>query len=179
MFPPKTSLRIRTVQLTVAIVTSAHGLKGEVRLDVRTDSPEERLADGAYLETDPADFGPLKIERTRIYKDIWYARFEEIRDRTAAESLRGVRLVIETDEEERREEGAFYSHELAGLPALNPAGERLGEVAGLEPNPAHELLLVKTDAGTVRVPFVHQIVTEVDLEAGRVTIDPPGGLFEV
>lgn len=165
------------MQLTVAIITSAHGLKGEVRLDVRTDSPMERLADGVQLETDPAEFGPLQIKRTRTYKGMWYALFEEITDRTQAESLRGVRLVIETDEEESREEGAFYSHELAGLPAVDPSGRELGTVEGLEPNPAHELLLVRTEGGIVRVPFVHQIVTEVDLEE-RVVIDPPGGLFE-
>ncbi|MDO5724589.1 MAG: ribosome maturation factor RimM [Flaviflexus sp.] len=166
------------MQLTVAIITSAHGLKGEVRLDVRTDSPEERLADGVQLETDPAEFGPLQVKRTRTYKGMWYALFEEVTDRTQAESMRGVRLVIETDEEESREEGAFYSHELAGLPAVDPDGNELGTVTGLEPNPAHELLLVKTAAGTVRVPFVHQIVTDVDLDEGRVVIDPPGGLFE-
>ena len=76
------------MQLTVAKIGAPHGLKGEVRLDVRTDVPERRLAVGTMLETDPQEAGPLTIERTREYKDATYVIFSECRDRTGAEALR-------------------------------------------------------------------------------------------
>lgn len=166
------------MQLTVAIIGAPHGLKGEVRLDVRTDQPERRLAAGTALETDPPEEGPLTIARARQYKGATYVLFDECTDRTMAERLRGVKLTVETDEDEFYEEDAFYEHELRGLEALDPEGYELGEVVGLERGAAQDLLLVRETGGElVRVPFVRQIVTEVDLDDGCVVIDAPGGLF--
>ena len=165
------------MQLTVAIIGAANGLKGDVKLDVRTDDPERRLAVGTTLETDPADMGPVTITARRAYKGTQYVRFAEYADRTGAESLRGVKLVIESDEDEA-EEDAWFSHELKGLEVLDPEGYELGIVVGLEPMPAQDLLVVREPDGIItRVPFVKEIVTEVDLEDNCVIIDAPPGLF--
>lgn len=165
------------MQLTVAVISKAQGLKGEVKLDVRTDSPQKRLAVGTMLETDPADVGPVTVASVREYKGATYVRFEEYPDRTGAESLRGTRLVVESDEDDS-EEDAWFSHELAGLEALDPEGYELGIVAGLEPGVGHDYLLVREAEGTiVRVPFVKAIVTDVDIDDHCVVIDAPVGLF--
>lgn len=166
------------MQLTVAKIGAPHGLKGEVRLDVRTDVPERRLAVGTMLETDPQEAGPLTIERTREYKDATYVIFSECRDRTGAEALRGISLVVETDEEEEIEEDAWYSHELVGLEVLDSDGYTLGEVIALEPMPAQDLLVVREPDGIItRVPFVKEIVTEVDIDDGCIVVNAPAGLF--
>lgn len=166
--------------LTVAVVGRAHGLRGEVRLDVRTDDPAARLAPGTALETEPADSGPLTVAKVRHAPDgSTFVTFAEARDRSAAEALRGVELVVETDELDGSEDDAWYPHELIGLRALTAEGEELGEVTGVEASPAHDLLAVRPSAGgpAVLVPFVAEIVPAVDEDAGTVTIDPPGGLF--
>ena len=163
--------------LRVCRIGRAQGLKGEVRLDLRTDAPETRLAPGAMLETDPAEMGPVTVASRREYKGNTYVRFEEYTDRTAAESLRGIRLVIESDEDEG-EPDAWFPHELRGLEALDPDGYELGIVVGLEYLPGHDLLLIREQDGALaRVPFVKEIVTEVDLEDNCVVIDAPPGLF--
>ncbi|WP_216442274.1 ribosome maturation factor RimM [Arcanobacterium phocae] len=163
--------------LTVAIVGSAHGLKGEVKLNVRTDAPERRLVVGAMYETDPADLGPVTISSERSYKGSTFVTFAEYADRTGAEAMRNAKLVIETDEDEV-EEDAWYPHELVGLEALDPEGYELGEVTGLESGPAHDYLIVREPDGLItRVPFVKAIVTEVDLDDHCVIIDAPAGLF--
>ncbi|MFP7695907.1 ribosome maturation factor RimM [Trueperella sp. LYQ143] len=165
------------MQLVVAIVGSAHGLKGEVKLDVRTDDPYRRLAPGAILETDPADVGPVKIASRREYRGQTYVKFAEYADRGVVESLRGTKLIIESDEDDV-ENDAWFSHELQGLEALDPEGYELGTVLGFEPMPAQDLLIVREPDGTItRVPFVKAIVTEVDLEDHCVVIDAPRGLF--
>ena len=165
------------MQLIVAVVGSAQGLKGEVKLDIRTDSPERRLAVGSMLETDPAELGPVTIAATREYKGMTYARFAEYSDRNGAEALRGAKLVIESDEDES-EEDAWFPHELIGLEALDPDGYELGTVSGLEPGEMQDLLLVTDPTGElVRVPFVKAIVTEVDIDDHCVVIDAPTGLF--
>ena len=78
------------MELTVATIGRAHGLRGEVALDLRTDDPEARLADGQVLRTVPASAGPLTVVSTRIQNGRWHVAFAELGDRTAAEQARGI-----------------------------------------------------------------------------------------
>ena len=165
------------MQLTVARIGRAHGLRGEVSLEVRTDSPDERLAVGAVLATEPASARPLTIATRRVQQGRWVVAFEQVRDRTAAEALRGVELVVDTAGDEP-DEDAWYPHELVGLRAEAADGRLLGEGVGLEPAPAHDLLVLREVGGErTLVPFVRVIVPVVDVAAGRVVLDPPGGLL--
>ncbi|MHA7135582.1 ribosome maturation factor RimM [Oerskovia turbata] len=164
------------MQLTVARIGRAHGLRGEVALDTRTDNPEARLVVGATLDTEPAEAGPLTVERSRLHQGRWLVTFAGVTDRTAAERLRGVTLVVEADASD--EEDAWYPHELAGLRAELGDGTVVGVVRGLEHLPAHDVLVVEeTDGSRTLVPFVHAIVPVVDVAGGRVVLDPPGGLL--
>ena len=168
------------MDLVVARVGRAHGLRGEVGLEVRTDDPESRLAVGRTLATDPAGAGPLTVLSRRQHQGRWLVKFAEVADRTAAEALRGVELVVEADASD--EEDAWYPHELRGLRAELTDGTVVGEVTGLEHLPAHDaLVLAETlpGGGTARtlVPFVKAIVPVVDVGGGRVVLDPPGGLL--
>ena len=160
------------MQLTAAIVGPAHGLRGEVILDVRSDDPEV-LAPGASLEI-AGRGAALTVRSVRVHKERVLASFEECASREDAEVLRGARLLVE----EHEEEDAWYPHQLKGLAARTPGGEDLGTVTGLTPGAAQDLLLVKTPAGTVMVPFVTQLVPTVDVEGGVVIIDAPPGLFD-
>jgi len=166
------------MQLTVARIGRAHGLRGEVALDLRTDAPEERLAAGAVLSTEPASAGPLTVVRTRIQQGRWYVTFAQVTDRTAAEGLRGVELVVDATDDESDDDDAWYPHELAGLRVEHVDGRVLGEVVALEHAPAHDLLVVRETGGArTSVPFVRAIVPVVDVDGGRVVLDPPGGLL--
>ena len=160
------------MQLTAAIVGPAHGLRGEFILAVRSDDPEV-LAPGASLEI-AGRGAALTVRSVRVHKDRVLASFEECASREDAEALRGARLLVE----EHEEEDAWYPHQLKGLAARTPGGEDLGTVTGLTPGAAQDLLLVKTPAGTVMVPFVTQLVPTVDVEGGVVIIDAPPGLFD-
>ncbi|GCE75084.1 ribosome maturation factor RimM [Cellulomonas biazotea] len=163
--------------LNVARIGRAHGLRGEVALDLRTDAPAERLALGTVLRTEPATAGPLTVVGTRVQQGRWYVTFAEASDRTAAEALTGTTLVVEADEPDD-DADAWYPHELAGLRAEHVDGRRLGEVVGLEHAPAHDVLVLREADGTrTLVPFVRAIVPVVDVPGGRVVLDPPGGLL--
>lgn len=165
------------MQLVVATIGRAHGLRGDVAVDLRTDTPEVRFAVGTVLQTDPLDAGPLTVARTRSLGDRWFLGFEDVTDRTAAEALRGVDLVVEA-EDSADDEDAWYPHELAGLRAELPDGTVVGEVVGLEPLPAHDALVIREPSGTrTLVPFVRAIVPVVDVAGGRVVLDPPDGLL--
>lgn len=161
------------MEMTAAVVGPAHGLRGEVTLDVRTDDPD-RLAPGEVLDTDSQSFPTLTIESVRAHKGRLLVSFEEVTTREDAEALRGATLLVEPLDED----DAWYPHQLAGLAALAPTDEELGTVTGLQPGVAQDLLLVATPRGTVMVPFVHALVPEVDIDAGTLTIDAPPGLFD-
>ena len=201
--------------LTVAVIGPAHALKGEVRLEIRTDDPRGRLAPGARLPVQApdthegrghgdSDIDHLTVARVRFDGSRWFALFEEVRDRTAAEALRGAHLLVETDTAgadgaggaDDEDDEAWYAHELIGLRVLRaPASadrepqqleqpqtlqqfQQLGEVVDLEPGVAQDRLIVRTPEGErVAVPFVEALVPEIDPDAGTITVDPPGGLF--
>ena len=164
------------MQLVVARIGRAHSLRGEVSLDLRTDDPETRLAVGSQLATEPASAGPLTVLSVRVHQGRWLVRFAEVADRTAAEALRGVELVVEADASD--EEDAWYPHELRGLRAELTDGTIVGEVVALEHLPAHDALAIRETGGErTLVPFVKAIVPVVDVAGGRVVLDPPGGLL--
>ena len=164
------------MQLTIATVGRAHGLRGDVSLDVRTDTPAARFTVGAVLRTVPATAGPLTLTRIRTQADRWYVAFDAVDDRSAAQALRGVELVVDVDGSD--EEDAWYPYELVGLRAERPDGTLVGEVVGLEHLPAQDVLVVREPAGQrTLIPFVRAIVPVVDVAGGRVVVDAPLGLL--
>ena len=171
------------VTVVVGTIGKAHGLKGEVSLLVRTDIPEERLVRGAEFDVEGAEGGParLTLTSTRVQQGRWYAKFAEVHDRTAAEGLRGADLTLELDREEEFDEDpdAWYPEELKGLEVRTVGGRVLGAVIGLDHYPAQDLLIVRaSDGRRVMLPFVEELVPEVDTEGGTVIANPPGGLFD-
>jgi 16S rRNA processing protein RimM len=176
------------VRLIVARIGRAHGLRGEVSVEVRTDAPAARFVDGAVLHVEDgprrralvATGGPTTLTLTRVRDNngILLLSFAEVPDRSAAESLRDVVLEAEVNEESD-EPDAWYDHELVGLKVVAPDGTELGEVRSVQHPGAQDLLVVRTLAGDDRlVPFVSAIVPEVDLAGGRVVIAAPPGLLE-
>ncbi|MGH8825347.1 MAG: ribosome maturation factor RimM [Jiangellaceae bacterium] len=166
--------------VTVGRVGRAHGIRGEVSVDVRTDSPELRFVDGARLTTEPAGAGPLVVGHTRWHSGRLLVRFDGVSDRAGAEGLRGVHLQAEIGDDERPDDPEeFFDHHLVGLRAVTAAGDELGEVAEVLHLPGQDLLVVRRPhAREALVPFVADLVPEVDLAAGRVVLDPPAGLLD-
>jgi 16S rRNA processing protein RimM len=171
------------MRLVVARIGRAHGIRGEVTVEVHTDVPEERFVPGAVLPVSaPAGFvgAPvtLTVRAVRDHNGTLLLAFDGVRDRTAAEGLRG--LVLEADvPPEVGDPDAWYDHQLIGLAAVTPGGAELGTVVGVEHSSAQDLLVVQGRDGRQRlVPFVTAIVPTVDPVAGLVVIDPPAGLLD-
>nr|WP_206315446.1 ribosome maturation factor RimM [Streptomyces sp. C1-2] len=166
--------------MVVARIGRAHGIKGEVTVEVRTDEPELRLAPGAVLATDPASAGPLTIETGRVHSGRLLLRFEGVRDRTAAEALRNTVLIADVDPEEMPEgEDEYYDHQLMDLDVVTVDGTEVGRITEVSHLPSQDLFVVERPDGTeVMIPFVEEIVTEIDLAEQKAVIDPPPGLID-
>lgn len=153
-----------------------HGIRGELSVEVRTDAPERRFVAGAVFTTDRGA-RTLTLGTAREHNGRLLLRFAEIRDRGAAEALRDVLLLADVAEE--AEDDAWPVGRLVGLRAFTVDGRDVGTVVAVEHLPAQDLLVVELpDGRRALVPFVSAIVPEVDVEAGRVLLDPPGGLLD-
>lgn len=167
------------MQLQVARIGKPHGIRGEVTVQVLTDAPGDRFVPGTEFVVEPASAGPLIVESARWNKDILLLAFEGIETRNQAETLRGAKLFIETEELDEDDDEGWYEHELVGLEA-RVGSQVVGKVAALHTLPVQDLLVVETpDGKEILVPFVEQIVPEVNVADGFVLLTPPDGLFEV
>ncbi len=167
------------MDVVVGRIGRPHGLRGEVTVQVTTDDPDSRFAAGAVLRTDPVARGPLTVASMRRSGPVLVIGFEGVSDRDAAESWRGTMLTLDAatlpvpdDPDE------FYDHQLIGLLVLDRSGTELGRVVDVWHPPAAPVLVVtRTDGSEELVPFVSAIVPVVDLETGRLVVQPPDGMF--
>jgi 16S rRNA processing protein RimM len=166
------------VQLVVGRIGRPHGVRGDVTVEVRTDDPELRFAPGTAIATDPAGRGPLVIEGRRWHKGMLLVAFEGVHDRDAAEELRGTMLVIDSaDVTPPDDPDEFHDHQLIGLAVQTVAGEPVGEVEDVLHHGQDLLVVRRKGQDDALIPFVKALVPEVDLEAGRLVVDPPEGLL--
>lgn len=139
------------------------------------------------ISDDPGRFEPgstlrhedgraLRVASAREHRDRFLVRFEGIEDRVAASSLRGA-LYVDASATRALADDEFWIHDLVGLAVQLRDGTEIGSVAGVIAHPAQALLRVATPSGEALVPVVKAIVTDVDLDAGRIVIDPPEGLL--
>lgn len=172
------------MELTVGRVVKAHGIGGEVVVEIRTDDPAARFAPGTTLRAkDSRGGGPERsyvVEGAREHGGRLLLRLAGVNDRAAAAALRGSLFVVDSaDLPPIDEPDTYYDHQLEGLRVRTTVGADVGVVAEVLHTAAGELLAVRQpDGGEVLVPFVGAIVTSVSLAAGLVEVDPPEGLLD-
>jgi 16S rRNA processing protein RimM len=172
------------VDLVVGRIAKAHGITGEVVVDIRTDDPAARFSAGATLRGRAARNGPERdftVESVREHAGRLLIRLAGVADRNAAEALRGTLFLVDsTSLPPIDDPDEFYDHELEGLLVRTVAGADVGVVAEVLHTAAGELLSVKNEAGAeILVPFVGAIVTSVSREDGVIEIEPPDGLLDL
>ncbi|MBP1845040.1 16S rRNA processing protein RimM [Rhizobium petrolearium] len=163
----------------MATIGTAQGLRGEVRVRSYTADPTA-LGDYGHLYSE--DGRVFEILEIREAKNMAIVRFRGINDRNAAEALNGLELFIERDNlpDEELEEDEFYYADLEGLEAVDEAGKSYGTVSAVYDFGAGDLLELKGPGRRpALIPFSEAAVLEIDLENGKILIDPQAaGLIE-
>lgn len=166
-------------RVCVAKVGAAHGVRGEVRLFAYTEDP---LAIRGYGELqDETGSRRFRLASVRAGKGHLVARFDGINDRDAAEELTHLELFIPRDRLPKQKDSAtFYHADLIGLAAETEGGETLGKIVAVQNFGAGDLLEIRPVNGsaTALIPFVDVYVPVVDVEGGRVVVNPPAGAFD-
>ena len=152
-------------RIALAAVAGAHGVKGEVRLKLFSDSVES-LSRHEKLHVGGAERRLLSVRDGKAP----VVRFEGIGDRSAAEALRGSLVEVDRSALPSLDEGEYYHADLIGLPAVDADGRPLGTVVAVENYGAGDLLEIeKADGKRSLIPFKRGIA---DLDDGRMVLDP-------
>jgi 16S rRNA processing protein RimM len=153
-------------KIPLAAVAGAHGIKGEVRLKLFSDSSDS-LARHSRLYVGGAE---RKLLEVRAAGKGAIARFEDIADRTAAEALRGTLVEVDRAALPPLGEGEYYHADLIGIPCVDRDGKPLGAIIAVENFGAGDLLEVEDGRGRRSlIPFRPGIA---DLADGRIVLDP-------
>jgi 16S rRNA processing protein RimM len=155
-------------------VGKPHGIAGEVYV-VPISDDARRFEPGSTLWRDGE--ATVTIEASRRHTNRLLVKFEGVETRDDAETLRGP-LYVPATEVRDLDDDEFWPHDLEGCEVVRVGGTLVGTVTGVVGGAAQDLLEVSTSAGSRLVPFVKEIVVDVDMGARRVTIDPPEGLVE-
>ncbi len=160
-------------RVCLGAIAGAHGVRGLVKIKSFTRDPADLTAYGPLA--DESGRRRFEIAVTGQAKGLLVARIAGVEDRDAAQALRGVRLTIARaalPEPEDAEE--FYQADLIGLAVEDPTGRPLGTVAAVENYGAGDFLEIQPPQGApLLVPFTKVVVPLIDLEGGRVVVDPP------
>jgi len=152
-------------RIALAAVAGAHGIKGEVRLKLFSDSVDS-LSHHTKLYVGGTERRLLAVRAGKTP----VARFEGVADRSAAEALRGSLVEIDRSALPPLDDGEYYHVDLVGLPAFDQQGEPIGAVVAVENYGAGDLLEIeRANAKRSLIPFKPGIA---DLDDGRIVLDP-------
>jgi 16S rRNA processing protein RimM len=159
--------------VVVGTIAKAHGLRGEVAVQVRSDNPD-RFAVGATVRL--PDGRELTVATVHPHGKVVLVGFAEFNDRTSAEALRGLDLTVPESWLPELAEGEYWPFQLEGCVVVTEAGRHLGTLVEVIPNPANDLWVARDDTGNeTLVPALAHVIVDVDLSVRRVLVrDVPG-----
>ena len=160
--------------VVVGRITKAHGLRGEVAVQVFSDNPD-RFAEGArvYLEGGRE----MRVLASRWTGSRLLVAFEGVVDRDAADRLRGRSLVVPRSMLPELPDGEYWPHQLIGCEVVTEAGRSLGRVSDVIENPANDLwAAVDEDGVEILIPAIREVVVDVNLASGRIRVRELPGL---
>jgi len=163
--------------LVIGQISAAYGVRGEVKVEVMTDFPDRFARQKQVYLGDPA--GLMQIERWRPHNKQIVLKLAGIDDRDTAQKLKGHYLQVPVEEAMPLGQDEYYVYQIQGLEVWTTMGEHLGQIVEVLFTGSNEVYVVKNEAGReVLIPAIADVVQAVDLEGGRMIIEPLAGLLE-
>ncbi len=158
-------------RICLALITAPHGVRGQVKLRPFTAAPGDVTAYGPL--TDESGTRRFAVQLKSQVKGQWLAEIDGVSSREAAEALRGTRLYVERSALPPAEDDSFYHADLIGLAVEDRDGAALGTVRAIYDFGAGDTLEVSGPNGSLMIPFTKAAVPVVDLDGGRLVVEPP------
>lgn len=165
-------------QLQVGVISSTHGIRGEVKVFPTTnDASRFKELKQVYLETGKEQI-PLEIERVKFFKRSVILKFKGIDDINDIEKYRGKSLLIDREDAIELEENEYYIADMLGIEVYTEDGYRFGSLRDVMETGANDVYIIETEEyGEVLIPAIQDCILDVDVEAGRMTIHLMEGLI--
>jgi 16S rRNA processing protein RimM len=164
----------------VGRIARAHGIRGQVIVNLETDFPDERFRPGAELFVERGGrVEPLTIATVRFHRERPILGLRGVETIDDAEAMAGLELRVPLDRLAALPPGTFYRHDLIGCRVETTRGEVVGVVTDVEGTMAGSRLVIAGASGEVLVPLATEICPEIDPAGKRIVIDPPAGLVDL
>jgi len=164
--------------MDIGLILGAFGIKGEVRILSLNDEPERFLDLENVIVVGPdGDETSCRIEKARVHKRHALVKLERINDRTAAEGMKGCYVRLAGDDLTVAEKARIERDKLIGLEVFTGSGDRLGIIEEVIRTGANDVYEVVDNGRNILLPAVSDVIREVDIENGRMIIDPLPGLL--
>jgi 16S rRNA processing protein RimM len=164
----------------VGRIARAHGIKGQVIVNLETDFPEERFRPDAQLFVSRGgSVESLRVATVRFHRSRPVIGFSGVADMNAANTLAGLELRVPREWLAALPEGMFYRHDLVGCAVETSGGAHVGVVKDVEGDIGGSRLVVDGAGGEILVPLAEEICTTIDVPGKSIVIVPPDGLLEL
>lgn len=166
----------------VGKIVNTHGIRGELKIVPQTDFPEIRFAKGSRLLCFPPNGGepvPVTVSRARFHKGTYLVKFSEFDNINEVEKFKGGSLKVSEDQLVELEDGEYYYHQIVGCQVFNEEGELLGTVKEIWAPGANDVWVARSaDGKELLIPYIDEVVKQVDIAAKRIVIRPLEGMFD-
>ena len=164
----------------VGRIARAHGIRGQVIVNLETDFPEERFRPGAtlFIERGGA-IAPLRLTSVRFHRERPVIGIEGIETMNDADALAGLELRVPVDRLASLPAQTYYWHDLIGCAVETVDGRRVGAVADVEGTLTGSRLVIDGAEGEILIPLAAEICRKIDTAGKRIVIDPPEGLLDL
>lgn len=164
--------------LKVGVITSTHGIRGEVKVFPTTDDPERfKKLKNVILDTGKETL-PLEIENVKFFKQYVILKFKGIDNINDVERYRRCALLIERGDAVPLEDGEYFIADMIGMKVETEDGETLGTLTDVMETGANDVYVVSGPAhGEVLIPAIRDCILDVDVEKGQMTVHLMEGLI--
>ena len=159
------------VSFSIGRIVGAHGIRGEVKMEIHSDRPERlKQLRRVYFNDDPT---PRRLRSVRLHANQALLTFPDITDRDTAQALRGTLVRISGSQARPLEEGEFYHYQLLGLSVYDEAGQLLGKLEEILESGEVDIYVVRNEDKREQLfPALKEVVLEIDPTADRVVVRP-------
>ncbi len=166
--------------LKVGVITSTHGIRGEVKVFPTTDDPKRFLDLEEIILDTGKEKKTLSIQYVKFFKNMVILKFKEFDNINDVERYRQKDLYVTREQAVPLEENEYFIADLIGLKAVSDEGEELGEIADVLQTAANDIYVIKQEGTSdLLVPAIKECVLKVDIAGGMVTLHLLPGLREV
>lgn len=164
--------------LKVGVITTTHGVRGEVKVFPTTDDAERFLELEYVLLDTGKELRRLVISRVKFFKNLAILKFEGVDNINDIEKYKGCSLWIPREEGQELGEDEYYIADLLGMKVVLEDGTEFGTLKNVMETRANDVYVIDSiEHGEVLLPAIHECIRDVDLETGTMTVHLMKGLI--